>query len=1094
MARKVKNWSEMLEEIQFRRSFVYREGCKFVYDSGDLPDSLVGVAPGTVLALRRPHGITATQMPGKAEDWIVIGSGEGGSIPQIVDEDLDDVSTNAVQNKVIKEALDCKVSTVAQNYTDRQKENARTNIGAQEDITAMQNVQPINAALNDRGALSAEVEGVSKLLSMGYKVLKAYDPNNPNTTSFQRQLAPIVDGTAQPITNTVFEVKDYFDLGGGSFTMPANSKLKIEGGKIDNGTLVLNNCQIEATDGWIGENLSISGKCTSIVYADWFCYTSDADKIERAIQLFANIHLYPRQYNIDRPIVISNNFSIIGESIGDFFGTGYGNSISARRTILKASDSADSHIDCIICVQGSIAPTADADYPIHSPKVAITKAKILSGSIENVSFTANRRSDGIWWSTPGGPSKPFNLSKCSFTSLRRGLDIHGSRPSTGSIATSTNIEQLYINQCIFTGNVWGMYVTGEHAIGGMIISATAMEQNHSDDYTTGGGIYSKKITATGSTTSGVPFFGTSIFDSVEFEGQPYGMVIVGDNMNIEMRGCYLEREDGQKNTFTGDSYLYSRIHFSLDAAHSASGMEATFTDLFVDADRPFGKAASSKLIFRKCLVTENALLYSSQIYANSPSMIKVTNNNLNIPKKKAFISFASAFSTTTSWNTNILYERLGAFSFAELFKPSSADYNEVAGYTNKSIPVGNYMLLFYMVYNPSSGNSITIRKKTPGASEYTDFKSIALLSQPKDVGITLVNVPIKVTTELAALDISFKAKRVDGGNMMFSRPVLVEDDGSSLFYDFELGVYQGNANGNPIDSFAGDRYTHYSTKKVLVFDRYCWRDTMGDFFVNATGTLENRLTMTKYVGEQYRETGNGSGTYETPKDMVYKNSSWWNASNGTVVVDYTSDLNTASTNYTTAGIQVKLTDTDPFLLNKIFRRKSSGWTDTSDNKTATVPTPTIEITYDETEGVYKATISCASTSSAIYYSKDGSTPYKPANNETNPTSQLYTEPIVLSEDDKIKAIGIRNNLANSAIGFIPIATPEITFTSGLLSITCLTEGAKIYYTTDGTKPDKNSTEYSASTQVTIPIGTTVKAIAMLIGRIDSSVATETRTK
>lgn len=1090
MARKVKNWSEMLEEIQFRRSFVYREGCKFVYDSGDLPDSLVSVAPGTVLALRRPHGITATQMPGKAEDWIVIGSGEGGSIPQIVDEDLDNVSTNAVQNKVIKEALDSKVSTVAQTYTDRQKENARTNIGAQENIVAMQNVQPIVAALNDRVAVSAEVEGVSKLRSMGYKVLKA-PVTGDITTSFQRQLAPTVDGTAQPITNTVFEVKDYFDLGGGSFTMPTNSKLKIEGGKIDNGTLVLNNCQIEATDGWIGENLTISGKCTSIVYADWFCYTSDADKIERAIQLFANIHLYPRQYNIDRPIVIANNFSIIGESIGDFFSTGYGNSISARRTILKASDSADSHIDCIICVQGSKAPTADANYPIHSPKVTIAKADYLSASIENVSFTANRRSDGIWWSTPGGPSKPFNLSKCSFTTLRRGLDIHGSRPSTGSSATSTNIEQLYINQCVFTGNVWGMYVTGEHAIGGMIISATAMEQNHSDDYTTGGGIYSKKITATGSTTSGVPFFGTSIFDSVEFEGQPYGMVIVGDNMNIEMRGCYLERNDGQKNTFTGESYKYSRIHFSLDAAHSASGMEATFTDLFVDADRPFGKAALSKLIFRRCLVTENALLYNSQIYDASPSMIKVT-NNLNIPKKKAFISFSSVFSSTTSWSTKVLYERLGAFSFVQLFKLSGTANDEVAGYTNKSIPVGNYMLLFYVVYNPSSNNGIAIRKKNKGASSYTAFKSIALLAQEKNVGITLVNVPIEVTTELDALDISFFA-RPNGGDMMFSRPVLVEDDGSSLFYDFELGVYQGNANGNPIDSFAGDRYTHYSTKKVLVFDRYCWRDTMGEFFINATGTLENRLTITKYVGEQYRETGNGSETYATPKDMVYKDSSWWNASNGTVVVDYTSDLDTASTNYTTAGIQVKLTDTDPFLLNKIFRRKSSEWTDTSDNKTATVPTPTIEITYDETEGVYIATISCASTSSAIYYSKDGSTPYKPADDETNPTSQLYTEPIVLSEDDKIQAIGVRNNLANSAIGFIPVATPEISFTSaGLLGITCSTEGAKIYYTIDGTTPDKNSTEYSTSTQVTIPVGTTVKAIAMLIGRIDSSVASKER--
>lgn len=111
MARKIKKWSEMLEEIQSRRSRVYREGCKFVYDSGDLPDGLIGVAPGTVLALQRPHGITALQMPGNAEDWIVIGggSGGGGGVSITIDSSLSSSSTNPVQNKAIKAALDGKV-------------------------------------------------------------------------------------------------------------------------------------------------------------------------------------------------------------------------------------------------------------------------------------------------------------------------------------------------------------------------------------------------------------------------------------------------------------------------------------------------------------------------------------------------------------------------------------------------------------------------------------------------------------------------------------------------------------------------------------------------------------------------------------------------------------------------------------------------------------------------------------------------------------------------------------------------------------------------------------------------------------------------
>ena len=111
MTRKIKKWSEMLEEIQSRRSRVYREGCKFVYDSGDLPDGLIGVAPGTVLALQRPHGITALQMPGNAEDWIVIGggSGGGGGVSITIDSSLSSSSTNPVQNKAIKAALDGKV-------------------------------------------------------------------------------------------------------------------------------------------------------------------------------------------------------------------------------------------------------------------------------------------------------------------------------------------------------------------------------------------------------------------------------------------------------------------------------------------------------------------------------------------------------------------------------------------------------------------------------------------------------------------------------------------------------------------------------------------------------------------------------------------------------------------------------------------------------------------------------------------------------------------------------------------------------------------------------------------------------------------------
>ena len=78
-----------------------------------------------------------------------------------------------------------------------------------------------------------------------------------------------------------------------------------------------------------------------------------------------------------------------------------------------------------------------------------------------------------------------------------------------------------------------------------------------------------------------------------------------------------------------------------------------------------------------------------------------------------------------------------------------------------------------------------------------------------------------------------------------------------------------------------------------------------------------------------------------------------------------------------------------------------------------------------------------------------------------------------------------------------VATPEFSVESGAVdsgtsvTITCSTEGAKIYYTTDGSNPTASSTEYADAISVTAAV--TLKAIAVKDGMNDSAVASASYT-
>ncbi len=73
-----------------------------------------------------------------------------------------------------------------------------------------------------------------------------------------------------------------------------------------------------------------------------------------------------------------------------------------------------------------------------------------------------------------------------------------------------------------------------------------------------------------------------------------------------------------------------------------------------------------------------------------------------------------------------------------------------------------------------------------------------------------------------------------------------------------------------------------------------------------------------------------------------------------------------------------------------------------------------------------------------------------------------------------------------------VATPAFSVASGAVdsgtsvTISCATDGAEIYYTTDGTEPTAESTEYTAAISITEAV--TLKAIAVKDGMNNSAVA------
>jgi hypothetical protein len=133
------------------------------------------------------------------------------------------------------------------------------------------------------------------------------------------------------------------------------------------------------------------------------------------------------------------------------------------------------------------------------------------------------------------------------------------------------------------------------------------------------------------------------------------------------------------------------------------------------------------------------------------------------------------------------------------------------------------------------------------------------------------------------------------------------------------------------------------------------------------------------------------------------------------------------------------------------------------------------------------TLSTATEGAAIYYTLDGSAP--------DGTKTKYTDPITIGASLTIRAIAVQEGMEPSEIleavyivkAETPVASPgagEVD-SGAAVALSTATEGAEIYYTLDGTAPDRTKTKYTSPISITAAV--VIRAIAVKEGLADSGV-------
>ena len=100
--------------------------------------------------------------------------------------------------------------------------------------------------------LTLEAVGNTNVLKFANR---SYNSQNPNGMGYKILRKDLTFAEQVTDTNTIYEIRYDFNLGGNTITLPSNTFLKFNGGKITNGKINLNSCQIDG----VGISCEIGG-------------------------------------------------------------------------------------------------------------------------------------------------------------------------------------------------------------------------------------------------------------------------------------------------------------------------------------------------------------------------------------------------------------------------------------------------------------------------------------------------------------------------------------------------------------------------------------------------------------------------------------------------------------------------------------------------------------------------------------------------------------------------------------------------------------------------------------------------------------------